>query len=158
MNQELTFTRGQIIYKQGNPAKGIWLISNGEFEIMKTFQDKNNSLQKSNIRIIVPLHEKPIKIKNAKMTITGIYDILGLEDLFSKKETWQTSVVCLSQTAQAFFIKRDDFYHLQSVDCFDENMLQHLTLANEFKKSRINHMKRVIKSVRNSANISPKRD
>ena len=92
------------------------------------------------------------------MTITGIYDILGLEDLFSKKETWQTSVVCISQTAQAFFIKRDDFYHLQSVDCFDENMLQHMTLAKEFKKTRIKHTKSVLKSVLNSANISPRRD
>lgn len=116
-----TFNKGQIIFKEGDDAKTVYLIMSGEVEITKVRRFKTNP-ESHAIETIVkdPLKAKKQQTelfsKNNKtqkhlltLFILGKGQLIGDEDVILEKDHFSTTCKCISSHIDTFELTREEF-------------------------------------------------
>ena len=137
---EKKFKRKQVLFTEGvDNTDGVYFVKNGEFEVSKKIgiskQDKkqtllnqlglvNEDLKKSmKLNMSKLPQQKDISLKNLRLYLLGSNEILGLEEVADNKPKRQMTVVCHSNEADVYFIKREDFVNSVNFYKFSDKIL-----------------------------------
>ncbi|CAG9334175.1 unnamed protein product [Blepharisma stoltei] len=104
--EEKYFYRKHIMYKEGDEAKEVYLIKEGEFQFIKKIPiDHDFSNQKKLTKVLVP--KKSISHR-AEVAILGKGEFFGEEEVINETKR-TTTCICYSQQAIVLAISASDF-------------------------------------------------
>ena len=146
--QPLTVTRNQCLFLEGNEAKELFFIKEGEFMITKKLQLTNLNSPKYQLSINSCNKNRKIFPKNKlmKLCIKGKNESIGGYEILNRIECRIFSSVCVSTSAEVYYILKDHFFskipqleNLKNEISFENSRLldrfKELSLAEEQKES-----------------------
>lgn len=133
------FNKKQVLYKQGDDPKEVYLIKSGEFELTREertpIDEKRYSSPSKN-----SIKAKRFLTTNAKLAIVGPKELLGEEEVLNNSPRLCTCT-CVSETAVVLAIQKDNF---ERVVFRNEDRLNLLTercsMKSEFRRKRIDSL------------------
>lgn len=103
------FKRNQVIFHEGEQAESVFIVRKGEVEILKSVKVERPLTRKfGNDGRIVPVLKKGDFVMNAKISIEGIGEIIGDDDIL-KDSGRSFSCICYSSAAELLEISKSDF-------------------------------------------------
>lgn len=148
--QEINFNKDSIIYRQNEPAENIFIVKEGEIELLHVFS-KNNQEESTD------LNKKPNnKTRPYSLGKLGIGESFGEEETFLEKPRLYTTKVS-SLKATILFISRENLFlnlkSLKSLNIIQEKANKKLIWrSNQIKKLR----ETLIKAKQKEENPIPK--
>ena len=157
--QELTCSKGQIVYRQGDLPDNVYVTLSGEFQFRQDLAGSKSAL---------------LLRKNE-----GVLTVIGAKELFGEREALsgqkrQNTCVCSSQTASLYFIPKEDFirfYQKESTQTCIQRVIDEKERWLHQRKSQLLKAEEVINAVNvqtspeakstfqhSSASLSLKRD
>ena len=133
------FNKKQVLYKQGDEPKEVFLIKSGEFELTReerTLIDQRRCSSPS---------KKSIKARrflttNAKIAIVGPKELLGEEEVLNNSPRLCTCI-CVSETAVVLAIQKDNFEKIVFRNEDRLNLLaERCSMKSEFRRIRIDSL------------------
>lgn len=79
--------------------------------------------------------------------IKGEFEIIGLEELLMNSRARNTTVKCISQTAQTFFISSESYQKLFLSKCFDDSVVNEIVVQKQISSKIIQQSKKSFKSI-----------
>eukprot|EP00347_Sterkiella_histriomuscorum_P011137 403373617 len=137
---EKTYLRKQVVYMEDiDNTDGVYFIKSGEFEVSKKvkiekpenkssvvnqLQNVNKMLKDSMKLNFQQFLQVDISLKQIRLYLQGSNEIFGLEEVADNKQKRQTTVVCSTNNAVVYFIKREDFVNSVNLFKFSDKILQ----------------------------------
>jgi CRP-like cAMP-binding protein len=121
MFQTQSYRHKQLLFAEGQPTTGIFLIKNGEFAILKRVEASSSpNSPVSHLKEPEKVATKRIrflkKFRTIQVIIKGKNESVGGFELFSHKPR-QFSCICVSSTGEVYFIPKEIF--LSKIPNFD---------------------------------------
>jgi CRP-like cAMP-binding protein len=129
----------QVLYKQGDEPKEVFLIKSGEFELTREERTPINERRYSSPS------KKSIKAKKflttiAKIAIVGPKELLGEEEVLNNSPRLCTCI-CVSETAFVLAIQKDNFERIVFKNEDRLNLLtERCSMKSEFLRKRIDSL------------------
>ena len=126
---EVDFSRNQVVFREGQEAKFIYVVSEGEFESVKEFKLYQTSTQEKEVedaKSIFRGRSVPNLMKNKQppsqksflrkskndgwfFLVFGLGAFIADEDAFLKKKAYSSSVKWISDQAKLFYVESEIF-------------------------------------------------
>ncbi|CDW80269.1 UNKNOWN [Stylonychia lemnae] len=151
--QERQYHRKQVVFMEGiDNTDGVYFIKNGEFEVSKKVkiekqEDKAhvvNQLQTVNKQLKDSMkinfqhtQQIDISLKQIRLYLQGANEIFGLEEVADNKPKRLTTVVCSTNQATVFYIKKEDFINGVNLFKFSDKILQEKFLKQQLLNLRM---------------------
>mmetsp|Transcript_24789 Transcript_24789/g.43669 ORF Transcript_24789/g.43669 Transcript_24789/m.43669 type:complete len:471 (+) Transcript_24789:89-1501(+) len=117
-----TFSRKQVVYREGDETDYVYFIKEGEFQLLKkVVQEKSKPFKK-------------IKSVTAECAILGKGEILGDEDCMMNQPRSFTCL-CFSSTAETYFISKQDFL-IRITEDFYKYLQERNTLKSTWRSKK----------------------
>lgn len=146
--------RGQVLYKEGDPANYVYFIKAGEFKFTK------------NMRIETPLEMTPPDISpprrnifnkkssELQILIKGPGEMLGHDEILDKSSVRISTCSCISFNAELYSISDKDFLKRIPDPGTWEYINNTYSLQNDWKKKRLSNL-REIEEYKHSMTFTP---
>ncbi|KAL4497968.1 hypothetical protein ABPG72_014825 [Tetrahymena utriculariae] len=165
------YSKGQIIYKEGDSPDFFYFIINGEFEISKqeNIHKSNNpryfSNSYKNVQLInkdneeisslnwsQKLKQQKTDIKRIPIVILQANQYFGQYEIFQNQQTRQTKAACTSLKGTLYQVPKSILlYHLNAWNGLDE-MKQANQVINNWQNNRITQIKHLNQLAENLSN------
>jgi CRP-like cAMP-binding protein len=157
--QEMTCSKGQIVYRKGDPPDNVYVTVSGEFQ----FRQDLTGLKSAWL----------LRKNESVLTVIGAKELFGEREALSGQKR-QNTCVCSSQTASLYFIPKEDFirfYQKESTQTCIQRVIDEKERWLHQRKSQLLKAEEVINAVNvqtspeakgtfkhSSASLSLKRD
>ena len=94
--KEKTYNKNTILFNEGDPVKGLFLVKEGEFELSTKFNVKLDEKYKT--------QALPVTIKREiKFWVIGKNEVLGINSVMQENPTFDFTCKCISSTGRIYF-------------------------------------------------------
>ena len=121
-----TKQRGSSLFREGQPANTVYIVTRGEFIVCKQLREEKPSFLESQAQTILKaplkakmvneIHSQKCSTQTASLLRQNRGRLLGAEDVVSENRFYTMSAVCDSKTAEVFCISQENFCKLQSAE------------------------------------------
>lgn len=149
-----TIKRGQLLYKEGDPASYVYFIKSGEFKFTK------NMIMESTIDTVTPDHSpmrrSPFIKKSSELQILikGPGEMLGHDEILDKNPVRINTCSCISFEGELYVISDKDFLKRIPDPVTWEYINSTYSLQNDWKQKRLSNLKE-IEEYKHSVTFTP---
>ena len=144
--QNVKFTLGQEVYREGGPCDKVFFTTTGQFEVSKETLLHSPPAKFSPEALKKDKHycvQRPPSVQRSQISIVGSNEMIGLEEYFSSKEKRMCSIRCVSTEGRAMQVSKDDLFRIIKGEHARERL-------REFVQSKLDFMAQRLSSVKNS--------
>jgi CRP-like cAMP-binding protein len=151
---EKTIRRGQILYKEGDPASNVYFIKSGEFKFTKNMIIESTDDTVSHD--LSPVRRSPFIKKSSELQILikGPGEMFGHDEILDKNPVRINNCSCTSFEAELYVISDKDFLKRIPDPVTWEYINSTYSLQNDWKQKRMNNLKE-IEEYKHSVTFTP---
>lgn len=155
------YRKGNVIYRENDPANEIFIVASGEFKLTQKFLvgSDENSMENYEFGVNIGLKQNVLKSdirsRDLQVVIKQKCDIFGYNEVFQNKVPREFTCTCMTQSGELFIITEKEFAkrlsHPETIRVLEEQG----RIFQKWTKSRLQSLK-FLESYKTKLSYTPK--